>query len=143
MGRAVRVLLIEDSDEDAELVVRHLRRGGLEPVVRRVDDREGLLSALRLEQFDLVLSDYCLPTLSGPEALDVLVGSGLDIPFIIVSGTVGEDVAVAAMRHGANDYLLKSNLQRLVPAIERELRDSRERRARRRAERGLRDSEER
>ena len=143
MGRSLRVLLVEDSDDDAELVVRHLRKEGVDPQVERVQMRPEMDAALKGGEWDIVISDYTLPQFSAPEAFDVLLGSGLDIPFIIVSGTVGEDTAVRAMKLGANDYLLKGNLQRLVPAIERELRDRQERVARRRAERELRASEER
>ncbi|HSO35532.1 MAG TPA: response regulator [Labilithrix sp.] len=129
----LRLLLVEDSDDDAELVLRELKRCGFEVSVCRVQTAETLRSALR-EPFDLVLCDYTLPTLDAPTALQLVRSSSADMPFIVVSGTVGEDAAVEVMRGGANDYLLKGNLARLGPAVTRELRDGRARADRRRAE---------
>ncbi|CAN5925729.1 hypothetical protein BH11MYX4_BH11MYX4_43680 [soil metagenome] len=129
----LRLLLVEDSDDDAELVLRELKRCGFEVSVCRVQTAEALRSALR-EPFDLVLCDYTMPTLDAPAALRLVRSSSADIPFIVVSGTVGEDAAVEVMRGGANDYLLKGNLARLGPAVTRELRDGRARADRRRAE---------
>ena len=137
MGKPIRVLIVEDSENDALLAVRALWRGGFEPAFERVDTAEAMAAALTANVWDLVISDYHMPHFSGNSALWVLKQSGLDIPFIIVSGTVGEDVAVAAMKAGAHDYVMKSNLNRLATAIERELRDAEVRRERTRAEERL------
>jgi diguanylate cyclase len=137
MGKPIRVLIIEDSEDDALLLIRELRRGGFEPVFQRVDRPETMAAALAGQVWDLVISDYSMPHFSGLVALGVLRQSGLDLPFIIVSGAIGEDVAVAAMKQGAHDYLIKGNLQRLVPAIERELREAEDRRQRKRSDEKL------
>ena len=121
MSKAIRILIVEDSDDDARLAVRMLRRGGFEPVYRRVQDAEGLIAAIGQERWDAVLSDFRLPNFSGVHALNVFRSFGLDIPFIFVSGTIGEETAVEAMKAGASDYVMKQNLARLVPALEREL----------------------
>lgn len=122
--RALRVLLVEDSADDAELVLHELERGGYRVRAERVDTREDLMAALERSRWDVVLSDYAMPQFSGPEALALVTGRGLELPFIIVSGTIGEDAAVAAMRSGADDYVLKQSLARLCPALERALRDA-------------------
>src|SRR5258706_400573 len=134
MATALRVLIVEDSEDDALLLVRALKRGGLDRAWRRVDDARELAASLDTAEWDCVLSDYTLPTLDAPTALSILKGRGLDVPFLIVSRNVGEDVAVAAMKAGAHDYIMKGNLARLVPAIEREIRDAHERETRRRAD---------
>jgi signal transduction histidine kinase len=126
-------LLVEDSEDDAVLIARELRRGDYAPAIQRVET-EGAMRAALADPWDIVISDYSLPTFSGLAALALLEATELDIPFIVVSGAVGEDVAVAAMRAGAHDYLMKGNLTRLVPAIQRELREAEERRRRRAAE---------
>ena len=123
MKRALRVLLVEDNDDDAALLVREVGRAGYEPEARRVDTRAALEEALD-EPWDVVLCDYRLPALDAPAAIAVVRSRQVDTPCIIVSGSVGEENAIAAMRSGAQDFVLKSNLSRLVPAIERELRDS-------------------
>ncbi len=128
------VLIIEDSADDAELTVRALRRGGCDLTYERVDTPEAMQAALREGAWDLVIADYSMPRFNGLAALKMLRESGLDLPFILVSGTVGEDVAVEAMKGGADDYVLKSNLTRLPLAVERELRDSEVRVERNRAE---------
>ena len=138
--RPVRALLVEDSVEDADLVVRELRRGGLEPVWERVEDEAGMRSALVQGSWDVVIADYSLPQFSGPAALALVQECGPDLPFIVVSGTVGEDIAVAMMKAGAEDYFTKGNLRRLGPAIEREVRDAEIRRRSRRAEAAVRES---
>lgn len=135
MAKPLRLLTIEDSEDDALLLIRELRKGGYEPAYVRVDTREAMKEALVGTVWDLVISDYVMPRFSGLEALQVLHESGYDIPFIIVSGNIGEDIAVGAMKAGAHDYLIKGNLARLVPAVERELRDVEARRARKQAER--------
>ncbi len=134
----LRVLLVEDSEDDAALVLRALRRGGYAVHSERVQEREELRRALARSAWDLVLADYDMPRFTGLEALKVVQESGCDLPFIIVSGTIGEEVAVEAMRAGAHDYVMKNNLTRLVPAIQRELREAEERRGRRIAEETLR-----
>ena len=134
MGKPLRVLMVEDSEDDALLLHRELRRSGYEPVLKRVETSESMRKELEQREWDVVISDYVMPTFSGLEALTVLKESGFDVPFIIVSGKIGEDIAVDAMRAGAHDYILKGNLARLVPAIERELREAKTRRARKRAE---------
>jgi len=132
----LRVLLVEDSEADAELVVRELRRLG-RPVVHRVVETEDAMRACLVDPaWDLVLSDWSMPRFSAHGALALMRSMGLDAPFIIVSGTIGEDAAVEAMRAGAHDYVLKDRLSRLVPAVMRELRESEVRRALRQAEAG-------
>jgi signal transduction histidine kinase len=128
----IRVLMVEDSADDAELIIREIERGGYRVVSERVDTREGLLAALDRCPWDIVLSDYSMPQFSGPDALQLVKARGLDLPFIIVSGVVGEEVAVRAMRSGAHDYVLKQSLARLSPAVERELREARLRAERKR-----------
>ena len=135
MSEPRRVLIVEDSADDAELSVRALRRGGCDLTYQRVRDAGGDAQARSAEgSWDLVIADYSMPRFNGLAALKMLRESGLDLPFILVSGTVGEDVAVEAMKGGADDYVLKSNLARLPLAVERELRDSEVRVERNRAE---------
>ena len=141
MNRALRVLHIEDAERDVALIQRHLTRAGYELVAKCVNTPEAMTEALDSKQWDVILCDYSMPHLSALEALVILRTAGRDIPFIIISGTVGEDVAVAAMRAGANDYLMKDNLARLAPTIERELQEAENRRARHRAEEALKASE--
>ncbi|HJQ22743.1 MAG TPA: response regulator [Blastocatellia bacterium] len=143
MTQRLRVLHIEDSERDQALLDRHLSRAGYDLVAERVETAEAMRAALWAQPWDVILCDYSMPQFNALEALAVLHEMGLDIPFIIISGTVGEEVAVAAMRAGAQDYLMKDNLVRLVPTIERERREAEHRRARHQAEKELRDSEER
>ena len=131
---ALRVLMVEDSEDDAELVLRQLRRGGYEPSALRVDTSEDMNAALDRQGWDLVLTDHNMPSFSSLGALTLMQNRGLDLPFIIVSGTIGEDAAVAAMKAGAHDYVMKGDLARLIPAIERELREAEVRRSRRATE---------
>jgi signal transduction histidine kinase/FixJ family two-component response regulator len=130
----LRVLIVEDSKDDALLLVRDLRRGGYEPDYERVDTPEAMKDALDRREWDVVVSDYVMPHFSAPDALALLKERGLDLPFIILSGAVGEETAVEVMRAGAHDYLLKSNTARLCPAIEREMQEAANRRERRRVE---------
>lgn len=141
MGRPLRVLLVEDSEDDAELLVHELRNGGFDPVCRRIETAGTMRSALDAEQWDVVISDYRLPRFSAPAALELLAGSGLDLPFIVISGVVPMEKAVALMKAGAHDFVGKEDLSRLVPAIERELRDAEVRRQRNQVEDALRESE--
>ena len=133
----LRVLLVEDSEDDALLLLRELKRGGREVISERVDTPEAMRADLEAREWDLIISDYQMPQFSGPAALGLLQETGKDLPFIIVSGTIGEELAVAAMKAGAHDYIMKDNLHRLVPAIERELREVETRRERRGAEETL------
>ncbi len=144
MGVPLRVLLVEDSENDALLILRELRRGGYEPVSRRVETAAGMEAVLEEGAWDLVISDHSMPAFNSLAALDLVRGKGfVDLPFIIVSGRIGEDAAVSAMKAGAHDYIMKDNLARLNSAIERELGDAEVRRRRREAEAALRDSETR
>lgn len=143
-AKQLRVLMVEDNPDDAMLVERRLRRGGFEVSLCRVETAEEMSNAmLDPSQWDIILADYHLPHFSAPQALDLLKSSGFDLPFIMMSGAVNEETAVAAMRAGAHDYVAKQNLSRLVPAIDRELAEAAERRVKREAERALRSSEER
>jgi two-component system, cell cycle sensor histidine kinase and response regulator CckA len=143
MNRPLRVLNIEDSERDVELLRRHLSRAGYDLTIDRVDTAEEMKAALETAQWDVVLCDYSMPQFNALRALALVKEMELDIPFIIISGTVGEAVAVEAMRAGAHDYLMKDNLVRLGPTIEREMHEAENRRARRRAEAALRESEDR
>ena len=143
MSRPLRVLLVEDQEDDTLLVLRALQAGGFRPESKRVETPEAMASALAEGSWDIVISDYAMPKFSGSDALALVRESGLDVPFIVVSGTIGEDVAVSTMKAGANDYLMKGHLARLTPAVERELQDAEQRRKRRQAEQSLRESEER
>jgi PAS domain S-box-containing protein len=130
----LRVLIIEDYEEDAVLLRRHLARAGYEIDARRVETPAELNEALADRAWDLVLADYTLPSFGARDALRIIQKTGIDLPFIIVSGTIDEVSAVSAMRAGAHDYVLKGHLERLLPAIERELADAARRRERLRTE---------
>ncbi|HEY9724839.1 MAG TPA: ATP-binding protein [Chroococcales cyanobacterium] len=143
MSKPLRVLIVEDSQDDAELVAYELKRGGYDSVVERVDTPTAMKTALDKQQWDIIIADYTLPSFSAPAALNLLKERGLDLPFIVVSGTIGEDRAVAAMKAGAHDYVMKDNLARLSPAVERELREADERRKLHVAEETVRQNEER
>ncbi|MGA1238161.1 MAG: PAS domain S-box protein, partial [Limisphaerales bacterium] len=141
--KPIRVLIVEDSEFDARILVNTLRQGGYDPTFQRVETAESMREALASGGWEIILSDYNLPVFSAPEALRILQDTGLDLPFVIISGGIGEDIAVAAMKAGAHDYLMKGNLARLIPAVEREMREAATRRSGRDAEEALRDSEER
>ena len=134
-------MLVEDSEDDALLLLYELRRGGYTVEHARVDTAEAMNSALDSREWDLVISDYSMPHFSGTAALNLLRARDTEVPFIFLSGTLGEDIAVAALRSGAQDYLMKGNLARLVPAIQRELRESQERRGRKSLEQQLQQSQ--
>ena len=140
--RELRVLHLEDSELDHELMVVHLLRGGLRVKALRIDSEGDFIAALE-QPWDAIISDYNLPGFSGLVALDLLAASGRDVPFILVSGEIGEDTAVAAMRNGASDYLLKNNLARLVPALLHAIEATEMRHARERADRELGESQQR
>src|SRR2546430_11101035 len=133
----LRVLIAEDSEDDARLLLRELQQAGYQPTYERVDTPAAMATALDRHAWDLVIGDYSMPAFSGPAALALLRARDPDTPFIFVSGTIGEDVAVEAMKAGAQDFLAKGNLRRLIPAIQRELRDTEGRRERRRAQTAL------
>lgn len=137
MSQPLRLLLVEDSQDDADLLLLTLRRGGYVPQHRRVSDAREMAAALDDGPWDLVIADYSLPQFSGIAALELFKSRNIDIPFIIVSGHIGEDEAVAAMKGGAHDYVMKRNLSRLVPAINREMREAEMRSARQAAEKRL------
>ncbi len=134
MNRPLRVLIVEDNEDDLQFLLRELRRGGFEATFERVETAEGMRSALEGREWDLVVSDYSMPQFSAPAALELLRATGIDVPFIIVSGTIGEEIAVAALKAGAHDFLSKSHLARLLPAVERELREAKRRREHRQLE---------
>jgi signal transduction histidine kinase len=140
----LKVLLVEDNADDAFLLERHLRHHGFAPQVTCVETGAEMQLALQNGGVpDIVLADYNLPRFSGPAALQLLKQSGLDVPFIMMSGALSEETAVDSMRAGAHDYVTKQNLARLVPAIERELKEALDRRNKVAAEQALRDSEAR
>jgi two-component system cell cycle sensor histidine kinase/response regulator CckA len=140
MKQTLRVLIVEDSVLDAELLSRELKQS-YEVAAKRVDTEKTFVNALTGNKWDLILCDYRLPGFSGLAALHLFIASGIDIPFIFVSGAIGEETAVEAMKAGAHDYVMKGNLKRLVPAVERELREVREHKQRRKADVSLGESE--
>jgi PAS domain S-box-containing protein len=131
MAKQLKVLLVEDSEEDTLLLLRELVRSGYDPKHRRVQTAVDMREALYSQNWDIILSDYQMPSFNAPKALQVLHETRIDLPFIIVSGKIGEDLAVEAMKSGAHDYVMKGNLTRLVPAVERELREAEARRSHR------------
>ena len=143
MSLPLRVLIVEDLEDDALLIARALRRGGYELTAERVDTLDTFEAAIAKQTWEVIIADYAMPHFGALHALKRVQEIGLDLPFIIVSGTIGEDSAVAAMKAGAHDYVMKDNLARLVPAVQRELREAESRQARRRAEERLRESEAR
>ena len=143
MHRPLRILLIEDSEEDAELLFAEIRRAGFDPQHTRVETPEAMQKALAGNEWDVVISDYTLPRFSGLAALALTHEHDPDLPFIVSSGNIGEEIAVEAMRAGADDYVMKNNPSRLIPAIERELREFVVRRTVRQAQRELQENEAR
>ena len=139
----LRVLFVEDSPDDVELIARELHRHGFACEPTSVETAAGFIAAIETSKWDVILSDHSMSQFSSTEALDLLRGHGFDTPFIIVSGTIGEDSAVEAMRAGAHDYVLKQNLRRLGPAVERELREAANRRTQKSTEAALLASEQR
>ncbi len=142
MKTPLKVLIAEDNPADAELVLRELRKADFDPQWTRVDNEPDFLAALAGD-FEIILSDFRMPTFSGLRALELLRENGRDLPFIIISGTIGEETAVEAMQKGADDYLLKDRLKRLGPAVRQALEEARLRRERNEAEKALRKSEAR
>jgi two-component system, cell cycle sensor histidine kinase and response regulator CckA len=137
-SQSLRVLIVEDEPDDAELMIQELRRGGYEASARRVDTPEAMHAGLDEEDWDVIIADYSMPGFTGLDALKIMQEKGLDIPFILISGTIGEDMAVQAIKAGAHDYLMKDRLARLTSAIEREINQSQVRRERKRSEDTLR-----
>src|SRR2546427_6379655 len=135
--RPLRVLFVEDSAADAELMLRALKTGGFDAVHERVETAATLRAALEGGPWDVVLSDYYLPELEAPAALTLVRERAPDLPFLVVSGSMGEDTAVAAMKAGATDYIMKDRLQRLAPAVGRAIEEAAVRRDRRRLEQPL------
>jgi PAS domain S-box-containing protein len=136
-GQPLRILIVEDSENDALLLEIELQRAGYDPVCERVETREAMSAALARQRWDVVIADYVMPRFNGLEALALVKANGLDLPFIVVSGHITDDTAVAAMKAGAHDYVMKDNLVRLGPAVQRELREAEGRRARRMADQKL------
>jgi PAS domain S-box-containing protein len=134
MANLIHVLVVEDSEYDASLMLEQIRQAGYEPMSERVQTAEELKAALGRHTWEVILSDYVMPQFSGPDALKLVREKHADIPFIVISGVYGEEAAVRMMKAGASDYLVKTNLSRLVPAIEREIEAAQSRRARVQAE---------
>jgi PAS domain S-box-containing protein len=132
MAASLRLLLIEDSDDDELLLLRELRRGGWDVTHERVQTAAAMIAALERAPWDILISDYSMPQFNGLEAVAIAREKAPELPFLLISGTVGEEVAVEAMKAGANDYLFKGNLKRLHPAVQRELREAQRRRDARR-----------
>ena len=141
--KSLRVLIVEDSEDDTQLLIRALKKGGYSPLYERVQTSSAMKEALKEKQWDIILCDYRMPKFNGPSAISVLKEANIDIPFIIVSGAVGEDIAVECMRLGAHDYVLKNNFPSLCPAIARELSDAEIRKKQRRIEEKLRREQQR
>ena len=137
MGTQLRILLIEDSEDDARLVLREIQRGGYDVEFERIETADAMWAALARQEWDLIVCDFSLPRFSAPNALELLKRSGHDLPFIIVSGTIGEESAVNALKAGAHDFIVKGNFARLIPAIQRELKEVEIRRERHEREREL------
>jgi PAS domain S-box-containing protein len=141
--QSLRVLMIEDSEDDALLLIRNLKKGGYIPVYERVETAAAMRKALKENEWEFILCDYKMPNFSGPAAIAVLKETNIDIPIIIVSGTIGEETAVECMRLGAHDYVMKSNMSRLCPAIARELKEAKARKKQKRTEEKLYHEEQR
>ena len=139
---SLRVLVVEDSEDDTVVIIRALKKGGYDPQYERVETAADMRQALKDKTWDIILCDYQMPKFSGPQAIAVLKETNIDIPLIIVSGAIGEETAADCMRYGAHDYIMKGNLPRLVPAIERELLEAESRRKRKLAEESFKESEE-
>ena len=131
--KPLRALIVEDSEDDTALLLRELKQGGYETQYTQIETAEAMRAELTKHTWDIVFSDFSMPHFNAFDALALLDSTKLDLPFIVVSGTIGEDRAVIAMKSGAHDYILKGNLKRLVPAVERELREARNREERRKA----------
>lgn len=142
MSKSIRVLFVDDSDDDVMLLSKALEKGGYSPTYEQVDTADAMSDALDSQIWDVILCDYAMPNFSSFSALDLYKKKGFDLPFIIVSGTITDETAVAAMKAGAHDYIIKDNLARLCPAIDREMREAKIRKERRNAKNRLQKSEE-
>ena len=123
-GKSLSVLMVEDSENDALLLIREIKKGGYNAVYERVDTAAAMKKALKEKKWDIILCDYTVPGFNAPLAIDLLKETNIDIPLIVVSGTIGEETAIECMRLGAKDYILKPNLSRLCPAISRALEEA-------------------
>ena len=141
MSKPIRALIIEDVEDDALLLLAELKRGGYAVTYERVDTAAAMRNALQQKAWDIILCDFTMPYFNGAAALQLAKESSTDAPFIFVSGTIGEDLAIEAMKSGAQDYIMKTNLARLAPAVERELHEAQVRRESRQAETAMRESE--
>jgi PAS domain S-box-containing protein len=139
--QSLRVLMVEDSEDDALLIIRELKKGGYNPVHERVETAAAMKKALQEKQWDIILCDYKMPKFSGAQAISLLQETNIDIPLIIVSGTIGEETALECMRSGAHDYIMKNKLSRLCPAVGRELEEAEVRVQRKRMSEDLEESE--
>jgi PAS domain S-box-containing protein/putative nucleotidyltransferase with HDIG domain len=142
MNKKISILIVEDSEDDALLVIRQFKKENYDVISKRVETAYQMKTALEDASWDLVISDYNLPEFDAPSALTVLQKSGLDIPFIVVSGVIGEETAVALMKAGAHDYIMKGNLTRLIPAVDRELDEVQTRRAKQQADKEIKQAAE-
>ncbi|UCD90799.1 MAG: PAS domain S-box protein [Desulfobacterales bacterium] len=142
MSKSIRVLFVDDSDDDVMLLTKALKKGGYLPSYKQVDTADAMSDTLDSQTWDVILCDYAMPKFSAFSALNLYKKKGLDLPFIIVSGTITDETAVEAMKAGAHDYIIKDNLARLCPAIEREIREAKVRKERRQAESQLKKSED-
>ena len=142
MAKPLHILIVEDSENDALLLLRELKRSGYEPVYERVYTPKGLNDALEKQAWDIIISDFVMPQFSGLEALRLTKTKNIDTPFIITSGKISDDTAVLSMKAGAADYIMKDNLTRLGPAIERELQETAVRRESEKASKSLKEREE-
>ena len=140
--KSLRVLIIENSEDDALLIIRELKKVGYNPVYERIETAAAMKKSLKEKQWDIIICDHTLPKFNAPSAIAILKKANVDIPIIIVSGTIGEEKAIECMRLGAQDYILKGNLSRLCPAIGRELKEAKVRGKRKQMEEKLRESEE-
>ncbi len=141
MSKPLRILFVEDSQDDVALLLRELRQGGYAPSLARVESADAFRSALGNEEWDIVVSDYSMPQFNGLRALAIHLELAPELPFLLISGTVGEEIAIEAIKAGASDYLMKGNLMRFVPAVTRALREAADRRTHRRALASLRESQ--
>ena len=132
--QSLRVLMVDDSEDDIQLIIRELKKGGYNPVYERVETADAMKKNIEEKQLDIILCDYEMPKFNAPSAITVLKKANIDIPIIIVSGTIGEETAIECMRLGAQDYIMKGNLSRLCPAIARELKDAEVRSKKKQAE---------
>mgnify|MGYP001477478781 CR=1 FL=1 len=141
--QTLRVLTIDDSEDDVSLIIRELKKGGYNPHYERVDTASAMKKTLQENTWDIILCDYTMPHLDGPSAITLLKKTNIDIPIIIVSGNIGEETAIECMHRGAQDYIMKSNLSRLCPAISREIEEAKNRKNKKQVEEKLREEEQR